>query len=318
MFTYGYEAAGPTSTDVWIYAVDKAGRVSREWRVKAPYTSMMHDMALTQKHVILPAGGFVTSMEMLKDKKNHWAWDPSKPSYIGILPRDGDAKDMRWFFGPKRDMVHTFNARTEGDKVILEAPFFDDNFLFPMFTPVDGSKIQSPMRARIRQLTFDLNSKSDQWQEEILWPMQVSDLGRVDTRYMTLPTRYGFTGYIDAERPFDEKRGGAMRGRATNIYARFDFQTRKLDNYFVGDVHSLGECCFVPRKGSTEEGDGYLIGVASNLAEMRSELIIADARNLAAGDIARVLLPFRSPSLHGVWVEEKELPFGAINQVMKG
>jgi len=318
MFTYGYEATGSASNDLWIYAIDKKGRVSREWRVKVPYTSMAHDMALTQKHMIFPAGGFVTSVDLLKSKKNHWAWDPSKPSYIGILPRDGDAKDMRWFYGPKRDMVHTFNARTEGNKVILEAPFFDDNFLFPMFPSVDGSAIKSPERAKIRRLTFDLNSKSDQWQEEILWPMQVSDLGRVDTRYMTLPTRYGFTGYIDASRPFDEKRGGNMRGRATNIYARFDFHDRKLDNYFVGDVHSLGECCFVPRKGSTEEGDGYLIGVASNFAEMRSELIIADAKNLAAGDIARVLLPFRSPSLHGVWVQEAELPFGPVNQVMKG
>ena len=318
MVCFGYEAAGPATTDMFVYTIDKKGHVSREWRVKAPYTSMMHDMALTQKHIIFPGGGFVTDLERLKAHKVHWAWDPAKPSYIGILPRDGDAKDMRWFFGPKRNMVHTFNARSEGNKVILEAPFFDDNLLFPMFAPVDGSPLKDIQRARIRRLTFDLDSKSDQWQEEILWPMQVSDLGRVDTRYMTLPTRYGFTAYIDPARPFDEKRGGNMRGRATNIYARFDFADRKIENYFVGDVHSLGECCFVPRKGSTAEGDGYIIGVASNFAEMRSELIIADAKNLAGGDIARVILPFRSPSLHGIWVQENELPFAEPGALLKG
>jgi carotenoid cleavage dioxygenase-like enzyme len=42
---------------------------------------------------------------------------------------------------------------------------------------------------------------------------------------------------------------------------------------------------------------------------MRSELIIADARRLEAGDIARVLLPFRSTAqVHGIWVPGPELP----------
>ena len=309
MVCFGYEATGSATDDLWVYTVNKAGQVTREWRCKVPYASMIHDMSLTQKHILFPGGNMVTSVDILKERKNHWAWDPNKPSYIGILPRDGDAKDMRWFYGPKRNMVHTFNARSEGNKVILEAPFFDDNFLFPMFTPVDGSKIVAPQRARIRRLTFDLNSKDDRWQEEILWPMQVSDLGRIDTRYMTLHTRYGFTNYIDPEKPFDEKRGGNLKGRVSNMYGRFDFATQKIDSYFVGDTHALGECVFVPRAGSTKEGDGYLMGVASNYAEMRSELIIADAQNLAAGDIARVILPFRSGSLHGIWVQEKELPF---------
>jgi carotenoid cleavage dioxygenase-like enzyme len=43
---------------------------------------------------------------------------------------------------------------------------------------------------------------------------------------------------------------------------------------------------------------------------MRSELIIADAQHLEAGDIARVILPFRASSqVHGIWVDEDQLPF---------
>jgi carotenoid cleavage dioxygenase-like enzyme len=41
---------------------------------------------------------------------------------------------------------------------------------------------------------------------------------------------------------------------------------------------------------------------------MRSELVIADARNLEAGDIARVILPFRSTAqVHGIWASAEEL-----------
>lgn len=65
----------------------------------------------------------------------------------------------------------------------------------------------------------------------------------------------------------------------------------------------------MPRKGS-EEGGGYRVGVATNHAQRRSELIIADAQTLEAGDIARVLLPLTiSGQVHGVWAGADELPF---------
>ena len=310
MVAFGYEATGPATDDVFIYIMDKAGQITREIRIKVPYVSLMHDMALTQKHIVLPFCGYVTSLERLKAGKVHWGWDGTKPSYIGVIPRDGEAKDLRWFKGPERCMMHTFNARTEGEKVILEAPFYDSNF-FPFFPPVDGSP-WDPKKAvaYVRRYTLDLNSSSDAWTEETLFPTPVVDLGRVDPRYLTQAARYGYTGYSDPSRPFDESRAGNLRTRVTNSYGRFDFATGQMKSYFAGPSHSLQECCFVPRGRTGAEGDGYLIGVASNYAEMRSELIIADAQNLEAGDIARVILPFRSTAqVHGTWIDQHELPF---------
>jgi len=95
----------------------------------------------------------------------------------------------------------------------------------------------------------------------------------------------------------------------TNSYGRFDLHANKLDRYFAGETHSLQECCFIPRSANAPEGDGYLIGVASNYAEMRSELVVVDAQRLEDGEIARVILPFRAgPQVHGIWVRPDELP----------
>src|SRR6478752_2638756 len=186
--------------------------VTRETRIKQPYVSLIHDIAVTQKHILLPFGGYVTSMERLKAGKIHWGWDQTKPSMIGVLPRDGEAKDVRWFKGPERCMMHTFNAYTEGNKIILYAPFWDSNF-FPFFPPVDGSP-WNPAKARafIRKITLDLDKPGDSWQEEILWPTQVGDLGKVDPRVMSLETRYLYTLFGDDSRPVDRTHApsGAM------------------------------------------------------------------------------------------------------------
>jgi carotenoid cleavage dioxygenase-like enzyme len=271
---------------------------------------MVHDIGLTQKHVIIPVFGFVTSMERLKEGKVHWGWDSNAPAYVGIVPRDGEAKDIRWFKGPERATVHTLNGRTEGDKVILEAPIYDYD-PFPFFPPVDGSPWNAAKaKAYIRRNTFNLNSKDDNFTEEKLFERNVSDLGRIDDRYLSLPYRYAYTAYSDPTRPFDEGRAGNLHGRVSNCYGRFDLATGQMNSYFVGDTHSLQEVCFVPKSKNADEGEGYVIGIASNYAEMRSELIIADAQHLEDGDIARVILPFRATAqVHGRWVDEDQLPF---------
>jgi carotenoid cleavage dioxygenase len=311
MICYGYEATGLATNDVFLYTVNPRGEVTREVRFKAPYVSMIHDIALTQKHIVLPVFAFTTSLERLKAGKIHWAWDAHLPTYIGILPRDGEARDLRWFKGPTRSIVHTFNARTEGSKVVLESPVGETN-PFPFFPaePGNGDPPSARHGTTIRRHVFDLDSGHDGYTEEIVTTQAISGLGRIDDRYISLPYRYGYAGFADPERPFDEARAGDLRGRVMNCYGRFDMRTGARSAYFAGETHNLNEPVFVPRRPDSPEGDGYLIGVANNLAEMRSELVIADAMHLEAGDIGRVILPFRlGPQVHGNWIPAERLPF---------
>jgi carotenoid cleavage dioxygenase len=316
MFAYGYEATGPASNDLWFTVLDKTGKVTRELRLKTPYVSMVHDIALTRTHIVIPVFPYVTSLEWLKAGRIHWAWDHGAPLYYGVLPRDGEAKDLRWFKGPPRAVVHTLNARSEGEKVILEAPIFDGN-PFPFFPALDGTPWNPEKgRALIRRVTFDLASKDDGFHEEILFGGRaVSDLMRIDDRFVSLPYRYGYTAFQDPQKPFTADLPGPWRRRLVNSYGRFDLHSGETQSYFAGPCHSLQEVQFVPRKGSNREGDGYLLGVAGNFAESRSELVIVDAEHLAAGDLARVILPFRSTlQVHGKWFTAEELPaLGAEN-----
>ena len=69
-----------------------------------------------------------------------------------------------------------------------------------------------------------------------------------------------------------------------------------------------GEGVFVPRPGARDEDDGWLLAFVHDESEGRSELIVADARRMAAPPLARVLLPQRVPyGLHGLWLERADL-----------
>jgi carotenoid cleavage dioxygenase-like enzyme len=308
MICYGYEATGLCSDDLWIYSISPQGEVVREYKVKVPYVSCLHDMVLTQKYMIFPVYGYVTSLERLRAGHLHWAWDKSMPTYWGFVPRAGDGSDVRWFKGPASVVMHTINAFDEGDKVIVDAPISDGN-PFPFFPQIDGAPWSPPLaRHTLRRLEFNLASAGDGYVERILDPTDVVDLARIDDRYLSLPYRYVYSSMSDPSQPFDTARAGP--NRVVNSYFRYDLSTGEWRKFFAGDVHNLQEVTFIPRSASAAEGDGWLIGTASNYAELRTELVIVDASEMQ--ELARVILPFRmTPQVHARWYGNTELPFSS-------
>jgi carotenoid cleavage dioxygenase len=218
---------------------------------------------------------------------------------------------VRWFKGPRGVAIHTLNADTQRNRLVLDAPISDGN-PFPFFPDLSGAP-WNPQHAMttIRRWTFDLNSKQEGWQEENLFPTAPGALGRIDDRYASLPYRYSYMGYTDPTKPFDIVRPPHVAALPmTNCYGRFDMTNGKLNSYFGGSVGGLQEGCFVPRNKDAPEGDGYLVGVYGNLAEKRSELVVLDATNME--ERARVILPFRvSEQVHGVWASHDDLPFAS-------
>lgn len=315
MICYGYEAKGDATDDVVIYWVDRAGEITRELWFKSPVVCMLHDIAVTDRHIIVPTTSYLTSMERLRSGRQHWAWERGVTTYVAVIPREGAAEDIRWFESPDGGMmVHTINAISTDDSIVLDAPLNDAN-PFPWVPNADGSPFD-PKGAisTIRRWTFDLGTNSRSWREEVLFPdhESPSGLARMDDRFATLPFRYSYMGYRDPTLPLDRERVGRLAERVTNCYGIFDHVERTVRSFYVGPTQSLQEVCFVPRHAGAPEGDGWLIGVASDYARMRSELVVVDAHEPEQGAVARVILPFRLHSqVHGNWVPDEELPVDA-------
>jgi carotenoid cleavage dioxygenase-like enzyme len=302
---FGYEASGLAARDVFLATFDRSGAMRNSMRFDVPHTTMLHDIAITRRYVIVPGSSAVTSRERLEQGKIHWGWDRGAESYYGIVPRDGNSHAIRWFRGPERSIVHTVNAWEEGRRIFVDMPMADGN-TWPFFPDIHGGPFQMHPNT-IRRLTFDLDSSGERCTEEVLFGQQVTSFTRIDDRFITQPHRYIYVQMANRELPFHGSLPDDPRAQPNNCIARFDLERKLMAHFFVGEAHVVQEPCFVPRVGGTAEGDGYLLATVHNLAAMRAELVIVSAMSMV--QLARVILPFRNASqVHGAWATERDLP----------
>src|SRR5262249_25439019 len=133
MLAFGFAAKGLYSRDVVYYEIGRGGRVEREVWFQVPYYCMLHDFGVTQDYAVFPVIPVCgVGVEALKAGKPHYAWDPTKDIYLGVLPRGGEASDLRWFKAPNQFCSHVMNAFNDGTRIHFDVPVAEGN-MFPFF-----------------------------------------------------------------------------------------------------------------------------------------------------------------------------------------
>ncbi|MEM9621538.1 MAG: carotenoid oxygenase family protein, partial [Pseudomonadota bacterium] len=115
---------------------------------------------------------------------------------------------------------------------------------------------------------------------------------RVNDTHACHKTRYVYGAVFNPTRPFSFD--GVMK---------YDNATQQTVTYKFGDQRFGGEAVFAPKVGAAAEDDGYLICFVQDEGTDQSECVIIDARDVAAGPVATILMPFRVPyGFHAGWV----------------
>jgi carotenoid cleavage dioxygenase len=303
MVAFGYEATGFGSRDVSAFEITPQGEIVWSAMVEVPYVGMLHDFAVTEKHIVFYVIPLAFDLPQMESGGIHWSWDPSKPTYFGFLRRGGDGKDVRWIKGPTRSATHVMGVFDDGKKLYIDVEMSMSN-PFPFMPMRDGSRWDPVAgRSHITRLSVDLSKPNvSSYEIETLYPRHIGALPRQDDRYNTVPYRYGFLPCPDPEA--DDPRSAAA------CYARFDHAKRSATLFNAGTATSLAECCFAPRGRDAREAEGYLLGVATRLDENgRADLVILDAEHIDEGPVATVKLPIQIVGqIHGWWVPEERLP----------
>ncbi|MDG2177055.1 MAG: carotenoid oxygenase family protein [Gammaproteobacteria bacterium] len=302
MVAFGYEATGFGSDDVSLFEFSPQGDLIWNAMVKVPYVGMLHDFAVTENYIVIYVIPMVIDHQQIQEGGIHWAWNDSGRTHFGVVRRDGDGSDMRWFTGPTRSATHVMGAFEDGGRVYVDVEMSESN-PFP-FMPMQEGKQWDPVRGTsyMTRLSADMNNRSiSGYDIERLYEYRGA-LPRQDDRYNTASYRYGFLGTRDKD---------ASNPRQANAgYIRMDHATRTTVFWDAGQGTSLAECCFAPKHDNAREGEGYLLGLATRQNEDgRGDLVILDAEHLEDGPVAVVHLPIQAVGqVHGWWVPESQLP----------
>jgi carotenoid cleavage dioxygenase len=299
---FGYATGGHLTKGVSYFEIDPKGKLVKQIDFEAPYYSMLHDFGVTEDYAVFHVVPYVSSWERLEKNLPHFAFDTTLPVYLGVLPRHGDGKDIRWFKAPAACACHVMNAFNDGAKVHIDIPVAKNSSL-PFFPDAHGAPFD-PVAALgyLTRWTVDMDSNSEEFHKVERLTGLADEFPRIDDRYATQPYRHGWMVVFDTQKPY-EGPGGAF-STICNTLGHIDLATRKEKTWFAGPQSGIQEPCFIPRNARAEEGDGYLVALIDNHITNYSDLAVFDAQRVDEGPIARAKLPTRlRQGLHGNWAE---------------
>lgn len=302
LYFFGYEASGLASRDVAYCVANSNGELTREEWFQAPYCSMMHDFAVTKEHAIFPVFPTTADLARLKAGGPHWIWEPTRDTFVGIMPRDGSVKSLRWFRGPARSAYHFMNAYTDGPRVHLDFGCGKVN-PFPFIREASGIQIQpQDMAGGYVRWTFDLSKPGESFEETVLGP--AGDMPRTATKDAMRDYEVGYY------QTFDPAAGPPLIagpvGAGFNTILRLELRTGRLKSFVPDGQSTVQEHFHIPSETAGHEG--YLGFIVDRHAEYQSEVFVVEAERPDKGPVARIKVPFRlRVGVHGNWVPARAL-----------
>lgn len=308
MVAFSYASTGLLTRDCTYMEISPTGELLREVWFEAPYYCMMHDFGLTEDYACFHIVPSTSTWERLEAGLPHFGFDTTLPVYLGILPRKGDGKDIKWFKRPNLFCSHVMNAFNDGTKIHFDTPVARNN-MFPFFPDIHGAPFKpEEAKSYMTRWTVDYSSKDDAFEPDQRLTDMTGEFPRIDDRYATQPHGYSWFPVMDPTLPFNGP-GQRASGLRLNKIGFLDFRHGRESNWHCGPDSLIQEPCFVPRTPDAPEGDGYIVSLVDDVVQNYSELVILDAQHIEDGPLARAKLPFRlRQGLHGNWADASKLP----------
>jgi carotenoid cleavage dioxygenase len=276
MLAFGYGFMPPYLT---YHRFDPQGRLVQSTEIPVGGPTMIHDFCVTRNHAIFMDLPIVFDMPLAMKGTMPFRWSDDYPARLGVMPRNGNAADLKWFDVKPCYVFHPMNAYDDGDTIVFDVARYDRLW----------DRGWKDSRARLYRWTLDLKTGR-------------ADEQRLDDRPIEFPR------VADAKAGFKHRYGYAPTtpGEHEERFAlganllKFDLQTGATESYDFGDGNHAGE--FVHAAGEGGEDSGWLMGYVHHDNGGRSSFVVLNASNVKAGPVATVALPQRVPyGFHGNW-----------------
>ncbi|EST19864.1 carotenoid oxygenase family protein [Streptomyces roseochromogenus] len=284
--------------------VAPSGRVTRTTRIPMPDAPMVHDFALTERHVVVidvpvtfdPAAAG-------RGEPVPYIWNREHPTRVGVMRRHGGP--VRWFEIDPVFYSHTLNAYDEGGRVVVDMTTYPAPFY------VAGRGSGGPYAAGTAQLerwTIDL--RQGRVRQRVL-DDRPQEFPRVNESLVSRRHRYGYTAAAaELTAACLTPVGGTPPDAAfSNALVKHDLLRGATEVHRLPRGAAAGEAVFVPRDAAghraAAEDDGYALAYVHNPDRGAADLVILAAQDFTGEPVARVHLPGRVPlGFHGSWIPD--------------
>ena len=273
---------------LYYYRVSKEGELVQSEPIEIPRPVMMHDWNITRNYVVFMDLPIVSDMDLAVTTGSPFGFKPECGARLGVMPRDGNNSDVRWFDIDPCFVFHSFNSFEEGNKIVLYVSR-QQEAMVGGFKDIYGGETTV---ARLWRWVIDLDTGTVS--EEQL-DDGACDFPRVNDNRIGLHSDFGYCMQIktDVENlTFGE-----------NLF-KYKLDTGERIDHHLGNNVAGGEPVFAPKPGSTEEDEGWILSLVHERENRRSKLVIIDAQSFDKEPVAEVIIPQRVPyGAHGSWIQ---------------
>jgi carotenoid cleavage dioxygenase len=269
------------------HRISADGRLVQSEEITVGGPTMIHDFAITARHVLFMDLPVVFDLAMAMEGKLPFHWSDGYPARIGVMPRAGGNADVRWFEIDPCYVFHGVNAYDEGDHIVFDVCRLRDLWR-------TGSSNLDPSGITLHRFRFDLAGGAVK--EETL-DDRAMDFPRVADARVGLEHRFGYSLRFASEKD-------GVRSDAALLKLDFERGTSAAHEFGASGVP--GEPLFVPAAGADPKSDeGWVLSLVHDESSERTQLVVLDASAFEAKPLARIALPQRVPyGFHGSWVAD--------------
>ena len=266
--------------------------------VPLPGPRLPHDMTFTENFSILNDCPLFWKEDLIERGIYATQFHRDMPTRLGVIPRYGTEKDIKWFECDATYVLHWINAYEDGDEIVVDGYF--------QFDPSPGVAPDATLEQRMFRFLdlFALQSRPYRWRLNMKTgtvkegPLSdtITEFGMISALtagknyewvYSTIPAVgwFGFEGII-----------------------KHNVVTGSEENYQLPEGVYASETVFAPRPNPRSEDDGYLITFTMDVVNDSSDCLVFDAQNVSDGPVARIQLPERICSgTHATWAAASTL-----------
>jgi carotenoid cleavage dioxygenase len=259
------------------------GRVRRHVDIPTAGGPMIHDIAFTQKYILVFDLPTVFNIDAaMSGASLPYYWNHNYQARIGLLPREGNGEDVKWIDIDPCYIFHPMNAYDDGDEVVLDAARHEKMFDRERRGPSEGPPTLDRWRLNTVTGTHSCERIDDRPQE----------FPRINESLVGLRNQYGYCA-------------GIGQNFAQDTLIKVDLDSRRVEARTDTARYGYGEPVFIPRDGAKTEDDGYVMALRLDTQTQTSDLAVFDAQAITEDPIAVVHVPVRIPNgFHGNWIPD--------------